>query len=105
MKNSIKLTMAIAGALLLITVCSAQAGIVIDTFDDGFQSAPPRNEIATPSAIGGYRVLDQPGEGSNSISVLVSDGVGFLIESYSILSFWICGGCKQKRLVNGFGHL
>ena len=35
MKNSIKLTMAIAGALLLINVCSAQAAIVIDAVETG----------------------------------------------------------------------
>ena len=96
MKNSIKLTMAIAGALLLITVCSAQAAIVIDRFDEGEHFAPPRSEIAVQSAIGGYRLLDQI-SGANPISVLVEEG--FLISDHREI------GGKTKVEWNGDGGL
>jgi hypothetical protein len=56
-------------ALVMAGFSGAHAEIIIDTFDEGAHSAPPQSEIATPSAIGGFRLLDQV-VGENIISVI-----------------------------------
>lgn len=59
----------------------AHAAIVIDTFNEGGHSAPPDNEIAVPSAIGGFRLLEQV-SGENQIFVFIDSSAGFLFSDH-----------------------
>jgi len=64
-------------ALVMAGFSGAHAALIIDTFDEGAHSAPPQSEIATASAIGGFRLLDQV-VGENIIRVVTDSGLGFL---------------------------
>ena len=75
-KNHNILGLCLTLAITVAGFSGAHAELVIDTFlEGGGQFAPPDNEIAAPSAIGGFRFLRQVGAASESVIIVGAAGL------------------------------